>query len=226
MSDYLLLGPVAFEGFELPPQISFGGRQRLVVHTLPGGVRVIDAMGRDDADISWSGAFAGADAADRARLLDLLRAEGGTLSLAWDAFCYLVVIDTFEAEYQHVNWIPYRIACKVIADQTQPPINAIASLATSLVSDLTAAASGVDVTAALAAVSGALSPGSAAFAAAVASVTSVQAQITGGIASAGASLMVAPDPGTAATAAGSLATLADANGYVGRALVNLDDAGM
>src|ERR1700759_4325505 len=100
MTDFLLLGSVTFQDFELPPRIVFGGAQRLAIHRLPGGARVIDAMGRDDGEISWSGAFSGADAADRARQLDLVRAQGAVLPLAWDAFAYLVVIARFAADYE------------------------------------------------------------------------------------------------------------------------------
>ena len=58
----LLLGPVAFQDFEVPCGVNFGGRQRLALHRLPGGSRVIDALGRDDAQISFSGIFSGSDA--------------------------------------------------------------------------------------------------------------------------------------------------------------------
>src|SRR5689334_14980148 len=67
MSEYLLIGPVLLEAFELPARVGWGGRQRMAVHRLPGGRRVIDAMGRDDADIAWTGVFTGSDAVARAR---------------------------------------------------------------------------------------------------------------------------------------------------------------
>jgi hypothetical protein len=44
MSEYLLIGPVLLEAFELPARVAWGGRQRLAVHRLPGGRRVIDAL--------------------------------------------------------------------------------------------------------------------------------------------------------------------------------------
>ena len=92
MSDFsLTLGPVAFAGFELPSSITIGGHQRLAIHRLPGGLRIIDALGPDPADIAFSGIFTGPDAADRARLLDALRVAGAALPLAWDAFMYTVV---------------------------------------------------------------------------------------------------------------------------------------
>ena len=77
MSDFsLTLGPVAFAGFEIPSSITLGGRQRLAIHKLPGGLRIIDALGPDPADLAWSGIFTGPDAADRARLLDAMRVGG------------------------------------------------------------------------------------------------------------------------------------------------------
>ena len=209
MSGYLQLGPVSFQDFELPGQIRFGGKQRLAVHVLPGGTRVIDALGRDDGDIGWSGTFSSADAADRARAIDLMRVQGAVWTLAWDAFCYLVVIDGFDATYERVNWVPYRISCKVVRDLAQTIAVVVESVATGVLGDL--------------GVAGAVSPGTAGYAGAIAAVGAVVAQAQAGISSAGASLMAAQDPATAATAAGQLATAADANGYAGRALENLDN---
>ena len=222
MTDFLLLGPVTFDSFELPPRIGFGGAQRLAIHRLPGGARVIDAMGRDDAEIAWSGTFAGPDAADRARLLDLMRAQGAVLALAWDAFAYLVLIARFAAEYERPNWVPYRIACTVLQDQTQPAVAAAAPLAALLAGDLGAAAPAV-ATAAVAAVAaaGATTPGTEAYTAAVAAVGAAQAGSVAARAAAGAALLAAADPAVAAEAAGTLAQSADAQGFLGRAAANL-----
>ena len=227
MSDYLQLGPVNFQDFEIPERIRFGGRQRLAVHALPGGVRVIDAMGRDDADVVWSGAFSGPDGADRARRLDLMRAEGGVWTLAWDAFCYLVVIEAFQAVYEHTNWVPYRVVCTVVQDLAQAPAMLAASVLTGVVGDL-GAVSAVDTSGALAAlaVGGATSPGTGAYAGAVGAVGQLAAQARAGMDSAGSSLLAAQDPASAATAAGQLAGYADASGYASRALSNLDDLGV
>lgn len=227
MADDLLLGPVSFQGFELPARIGFGGGQRLAVHVLPGGARVIDAMGRDDADIVWSGVFSGPDAADRARLLDAMRADGAVLSLAWDAFCYLVLISSFEAAYEQANWVPYRISCTVVQDQAQSVDVALASLVTGLLSDLAVAAGyGVNAVSATVAlgVAGATAPGTAAYAQALGAMGQTTARIHAGMATAGGTLLAAPDPASAATAAGTLATLADARGYAGRSYANLTNA--
>src|SRR5581483_2518914 len=148
MSNILLLGPVLFQDFELPERIAWGGAQRLAVHKLPGGARVIDAMGRDDREISWSGVFSGADAGLRARAIDLLRAEGAVWPLVWDAFFYSVVVARFEADYAGANWIPYRIACTVLRDEAEAVVEAVLSLAATALGDLASAAAlggGIDL---------------------------------------------------------------------------------
>lgn len=226
MSEFLLLGPVTFHSFELPARIGFGGAQRLAVHRLPGGARVIDAMGRDDAPIAWSGAFAGPDAADRARLLDLLRVEGLPLPLAWDAFAFLVVIAAFEAVYERPNWVPYRIACTVLLDQTQALTDIAAPLLATLGADLTAAGGVVDVSAVQAALAapGGATLGTGAYDAALQAVGAAQGTAQSGMTGAGAALLAAGDPVSAATAAGQLAQMADANGFLSRAASNLANA--
>lgn len=118
----LVLGPIAFQGFEVPEHVTVGGRQRLVVHRMPGGKRVVDALGPDDAELVWSGTLSGPDAAERFRLLDTLRRAGEPLPLAWDAFAYSVIISNLEADTASPWWIPYRIACTVLRDSTALPL--------------------------------------------------------------------------------------------------------
>ena len=111
-----VLGPVAFTGFEVPERITLGGKQRLAVHTLPGGARVVDAMGPDDGELAWSGTFSGADAAERVRQLDRLRRAGLALPLAWDGWRFAVIISEFEADCANPFWVPYRISCTVLSE--------------------------------------------------------------------------------------------------------------
>jgi hypothetical protein len=146
----LVLGPVIFQDFEVPCGINFGGKQRLAVHRLPGGVRVIDALGRDDADICFSGIFCGDNATLRARLLDEMRASGALLPLTWDVFFYTVVIAQFQANYSTSNWIPYRIICTVLRDEASALLQAAVTLGASVLNDVGAAISqamsgGVDI---------------------------------------------------------------------------------
>ncbi len=229
MSDFsLTLGPVAFAGFELPSSITIGGRQRLAIHRLPGGLRIIDALGPDPADIAFSGIFTGPDAADRARLLDTLRIAGATLPLAWDAFAYTVVIEHFEADYRSPWWIPYRLSCSVLRDEVAAVITAAVQLAPTVAADLLAA--GSYATAASAAVStpGATTAGTAANVAAQASVdttlSSLDMQIATTTSALGApNLTASMLPATVATA-GLLAHLTAFRARAARAARNLATA--
>jgi hypothetical protein len=61
----ITLGGIVFEAFEVPEQIEFGGRQRMAIHDLPGGGRVIDVLGPTDSDLVFSGIFSGSGAGTR-----------------------------------------------------------------------------------------------------------------------------------------------------------------
>jgi hypothetical protein len=229
----LLLGPVVFRDFEVPERINFGGTQRLAVHELPGGARVIDALGRDDADIVFSGIFTGGDAMPRARALDELRALGTVLPLTWDVLTYSVVIRAFAAQYERAEWIPFRIACTVLRDEAAALAEAPLSLATSLLGDFSIAAAaalagGVQLATARTAISaqGATQRASAAHAVASAALADARARIATGLDSAGAE--IAADTLTTATALADtdaalerLAQLAQARAYACRAAINL-----
>lgn len=184
--DGLLLGPVLFQSFEVPAWVRFGGRQRLAVHALPGGGRVVDALGADEGDLAWSGAFSGPDAGLRAQILDELRRSGQPLLCAWDGWAYQVVIATFEAQSAGPWWVPYRLRLLVLYDASRPPV--APDLALDGVDDVAQAAAlgvsaGLNVDAALAVAAGGL----------------------GG------------EPAVAIAAAGSIARLAAARGYLRRA---------
>jgi hypothetical protein len=248
MSDIaFILGPVVFQDFEVFAGIGFGGEQRLAVHKLPGGVRVIDALGRDDAEITVQGIFSGEDATLRARLLDELRASGAALPLTWDVFFYSVIIRDFQADYQNGYWIPYRLACTVLRDEASALVETAISLAGSVLSDIGSAVmsgfdlGGVDLGGAQSALSapGAMTRGTGAYGLASSSLAAAQSAIGGGIAGAGGSLGAASSTLSATTdplagagalagatsAAGQLGALSTARGYIGRAAVNLANAG-
>jgi hypothetical protein len=245
MSDVtLILGPVEFSGFEIPPAISFGGAQRLTVHKLPGGARIIDSLGRDDAPILWEGIFTGSNAVDRARVLDVLRAEGGVLPLIWDSYFYSVVISFFEADYRNEFWIPYRIACTVLRDEVEAVFEQAASMLAQVTSDFSTAAGyagigGVDLGGATAALGapGAMTLGTSGYGNTVSAVSAAQNAIASQLSSAetsiiplGAALVpgnvsgALASLGTAQKSTGTMANLAVAQGYVNRTAVNLSHA--
>lgn len=223
----LLLGPVAFQDFEVPECLAFGGQQRLAIHRLPGGVRVIDALGRDDRTLAWSGMFSGPDAADRARLLDALRVAGEALPLMWDAFCYTVVIASFVAEYRSPWWIPYHIGCAVVQDEAAALTEAVIDVGDAVLGDLATATSfGVDVSVPQMALAqpGAVTVGSTNYAAALVSLNTGMATLNTNFAMA-ESQIEATDFPTVAFAAGQMAQLSTARDYMARAVANLASAG-
>ena len=234
MSGTLWLGPLALQGFELPEGITWGGRQHLAVHHLPGGARVIDALGRDDAPITWRGVFAGEDAATRARLVDLVRADGSVWPLSWAGFFYSVVVSVFQADFARPNWIPYRIACTVLRDEAEAVVAAGLGLTADALGDLAAAAGfgAVDLAGPLAALGdpAATRFGTASYGVATLALEGAAGAIDGGLAVAGAALGAASPAGAtglmaATDAAGQAAALAGARGYVRRAQGNLLQAG-
>ncbi len=221
----LILGGVTLEGFEIPGGLRFGGKQALAVHKLPGGTRVVDAMGPDDADLAWSGVLSGSAAADRARTLDLMRISGQVVPLAWDAFYYSVVIRRLDMSYANPWWIPYVIACTVVIDSAQLLLAPAITDANAILGDLGLAGELTNVSGALGAVmqSGALIPGSAAYASAGGALQSTSAGINAQIAQAEL-VLAGGDLSSVVSAAGSLASLIAAQGYLGRAITNFANA--
>ena len=239
----LLLGPIVFKDFEVPAGIAFGGTQRLAIHRLPGGTRVIDALGRDDANLIFAGIFSGSDATLRARALDELRSAGLPLPFTWDVFFYSVIIDRFQANYENSNWIPYRISCTVIRDEASALIQTAVSLATAALADVSsalasAAVAGINLSDTQSAIvaSGATTSGTAAFAAANSSLSSAQSTLDTGLVASEASLSGSGLIGAttanagvtglsqATNAAGKLSQISQARSYLGRTIVNLAKA--
>ena len=116
----------AFSRFEIPEHIAFGGHQRLAVHEMVGGRRVVDAMGSSDMPLVWSGLFEGQTALSRARWLDNLRKSGKQAVVNWSELFYMVVVDEFVADFERFYRIPYHISMTVVQDLAQP-VTAIAS---------------------------------------------------------------------------------------------------
>ena len=132
----LTLGAVVFQGFEVPERIPFGGEHALIVHKLPGGGRVVDAMGPDDRDITWSGRFRGYQAEQRVRQLDGYRQAGKPLTLTWGSHRYQAIVRAFEPDFQQSFEIPYTITCLVLPP-SPPAAKKAFSLLDSLGPDLT-----------------------------------------------------------------------------------------
>lgn len=247
------LGPVVLTSMEVPDRIPVGGQQMLAIHKLPGGQRVIDAMGRDDADMGWHGILRDLNAESRMHLLDGLRQSGQPIQLAFGTSSFTVIVRHFVASYERTNWIPYTIGCTVVQDNAAQWGSAPPSLLGQLNADLNSAL-GFDVAATTSAalsaaqaalvVAGALDLGSSAFISASAALSKAQgllqaeqaassgtmSGIVAAAATAGNLLGVtqvsqgAAAFSAAASAAADLANTAAASGYVGRSVTNLANA--
>jgi hypothetical protein len=216
----LILGPVTLADFEVPSSIAFGGDQTVAVHRLQGGARVIDTLGADDADIRWRGIISGADASNRAQMLDQLRISGISVPLKWDSFCYTVVITELHFSFSNSWWIPYQIRCVVADDPSIQPANTVTSALSAVTTDLANADAYIDVSAVTQAVTAAgfAAAGSPAYATAAAAATAAYQTVTLSLESS-----VSPDVtdiGGLVSAAANLAALGAARGYLARAAVN------
>jgi hypothetical protein len=186
----LQLGDFVFGALEIPGEINFGGAQRLAVHQLVGGVKVVDAMGRSDDPIAWSGMLLGggkdisgnaifSGAVDRAQYLDQLRIAGQPLDLTWGRFKYRVVVREFKGSYQKSYLIPYHITVEVIQDETSPVSTAGAPPIDSAIGDDDTAATVLVTTIGDPTLTGYMGSISAAIAAVVTFATAPQSQING-----------------------------------------------
>jgi hypothetical protein len=242
----VVLGDFDFQGFEVPAQITFGGKQAMTVHKLPGGERIVDLMGPDEAMIEWSGTFIGdqfdaSDPALRAQYLDQLRADGNPLPLVWGQFYYTVIIADFTADTRYAM-VPYKISCLVLRNEATAPVSNPSTDLTSAINDDLTSALGIapaDAQAALTAAQttllaiGPIAPGGGSMIAALAAVTQANtglaalragAEVNMGaiVASAGSSIVgSSSDLINAVSSAGELAQLTAAQGYLGRMSVNL-----
>jgi hypothetical protein len=217
----LILGSVVLDGFEVSGAIRFGGRQALTVHRLPGGGRVIDAMGPDDADIVWCGILSGGNAADRARLLDGLRRNGSTVTLAWDSFLVAVVVADLLLDFANPWWIPYRIRCVVAPGINASATGTGATVQSAVLADLGIAGGFTSIGAVGLALNApdAFTAGTSAYAAASGALSGLAANVDAAIVTAGAGLTTEDIPALLTTTA-TLANLSAARGYVARAGAN------
>jgi hypothetical protein len=142
-SSVLTLAGIAFDDFSTPSRMPAGGNQAMVVHKLPGGQRVIDTLGPDEADIAWDGQFFGDNAYATALALDAVRQSGQIVPLIWAGQYRSVILSRFEyALHREPVWVEYQIVCTVYQNPMAGVLGAVASSIESLVlSDLAVAIS-------------------------------------------------------------------------------------
>lgn len=115
-----ILGDVVLGYTEIPNNFTFGGEQLQEVLQLPGGARIVNVLGRSDAEITFSGLFWGENATERARALDFLRVQGEEIEFVFGEFIYLVVIKEYKPILEKFYQVPYNITLTVVKDLTLP----------------------------------------------------------------------------------------------------------
>lgn len=116
----LIVGDVEFTGLEVPPSVRLGAKQQLVVHKLVGGKRIVDVLGVDYDNLSWSGWMTGATAGERVTALETLRDVGAPLAFSIDGYYYSVVIQSFGHEFEHVYRRFYSIELVIVSSLDTP----------------------------------------------------------------------------------------------------------
>lgn len=116
----LIVGDVEFTGLEVPESVTIGAKQQLVVHKLVGGKRIVDVLGVDYDNLSWSGWLTGATAGDRATELETLRDVGSPLSFSIDGYYFSVVIQSFNQRFEHVYRRFYSIELLIVSSLDTP----------------------------------------------------------------------------------------------------------
>ncbi|MEZ7136820.1 hypothetical protein [Komagataeibacter sp. SM21] len=141
------IGGLTLTGMEVPDLIRDGGTQQVAVHRLPGGNRIIDAVGNDPDRLELSGRFVGPTAYERALLLKQMRIRGQPVQFTGAGLSLTVKIVQYSFDYQRKGGvIPYRLVLE------QPPQMAVTSAITSSLSALI----GSDAASSISGITGAL----------------------------------------------------------------------
>lgn len=134
-TDILVLGGFAFDDWSTPSRMPFGGKQAMAVHKLPGGARVIDTLGPDEADIQFVGTMYADNAYGVADALDALRISGAQVPLTFAGRFYLVIIENVIVDIErYPQLMRYHISCVVAQNNMAGFLGSIASTVTALVS--------------------------------------------------------------------------------------------
>lgn len=116
----LVLGDFEFLDFEVPERLALPGRQKIVLHQMVGGKRVIDVLGVEYDPLTWSGVFTGSQAGDRVKALECMRDAGKELTLTLDDYSFSVVITSFVPVYEFIYRRSYTIEVAIVACNASP----------------------------------------------------------------------------------------------------------
>jgi len=231
----VFLGALELAGLEVPAFYDRGGTVQPIIHNLVGGGRVVQLIGPEPVRRRLQGCFTGADAADRAQLLEAMRDAGVPVPLAIGPWNEMVVVTRVVLRYAaRGSIVQYLLDAEPLAAAPAASADSAASILAGIASDLGAAigfAMDGQTEAVLSGAGSALASGSsdiAASAIADASAALAATATSSGIAlraaspSAGSDLVA--DAGTLASAtanAGILANAVGAGAYATRAAASL-----
>ena len=142
-TDTLVLGGIAFDDWSTPEKMPFGGKQAMAVHKLPGGSRVVDTLGPDEADIQFIGTMYANDAYGVADALDALRISGAQVPLMFAGRFYLVIVAEALVDIRrYPQLMNYHVSCLVVQNNMAGALGVIGSTVSNLVtSDMATALS-------------------------------------------------------------------------------------
>ncbi|TDR79999.1 hypothetical protein [Paludibacterium purpuratum] len=116
----LTLGDFEFQGLEVPEAITVGAQQQTAVHKLVGGGRIVDVLGVEYDNLTWSGWLVGASAQTRAKRLEALRDAGKPLLFNLDHYALTVLIAGVTTRFEHAYRLGYGIDLLVIGPAPLP----------------------------------------------------------------------------------------------------------
>ena len=110
--------------------------QHMAVHRLPGGARVVDTLGPDEADIRFTGVMYNDNAYGVSDTLDALRLAGTQVPLMFAGRFYLVIVAKTKVDIRRFpQLVSYDVACLVTQNLMAGVLGAaIVSTVTQLVS--------------------------------------------------------------------------------------------
>lgn len=236
----LTIGSINLQDFEVPTCIRYGGHQRLAIHRLLDGGRVVEPLGPDESEIQFDGVFTGQHAIARARTLDQLRSSGAVVKLTWHSYQYPIILRKFRADYSNAWWISYSLSCVVLMHASGLSSSAT-TIEAAIASDISTAASalasmGIELGAMSTATTaaGALVLGTTANVQAAAAAAGTLAAVNLAIAAASQAIasnsqgqsdasFFATSVSTQLANVGTLATATTAQSYVGRIAMNINN---
>ncbi|MBV8049003.1 MAG: hypothetical protein JO171_17775 [Paludibacterium sp.] len=116
----LTLGSFEFQGLEVPEAIAVGAHQQTAVHKLVGGGRIVDVLGVEYDNLTWSGWLVGTEAQTRAKQLEALRDTGKPLLFSLDHYALTVLIGGLTTRFEHAYRLGYSIDLLVLGPAPLP----------------------------------------------------------------------------------------------------------